>query len=161
FGQYLAVSDIRGGLHIFDCQGRTVSQTQSPRPFHHLAFVPAAPCLIGSADFGLVACLDLNGNWTWRDGLVIHVGALAVPGGGERIALACFTEGLQRYSLKGGKLPPFTTVEPWQFVAMSFDGQKILVGGLSKRVHFLDGGGKTIRAFSLDAQPTALALDPL
>ena len=95
-GQYVVVSDVRGGLRMFDCYRRPLLETQSPRPFHHLAFVPAAAYLVGTADFGLVACLTLKGDWVWRDGLVIHVGSLAVTGTGDQIICACFTEALQR-----------------------------------------------------------------
>jgi hypothetical protein len=161
FGQYIAVSDVRGGLRIFDCYGRPIVETQSPRPFQHLTFVPGAPYLIGSADFGLVACLTLNGDWVWRDGLVIHVGAVAVTGSGDQIICACFTEGLQRYALPGEKLVPFSTVEPWRLVAVSFDGQRILVGGMSPKLHLLDSTGKTVQTFTLEAPPMAMAMDPL
>src|SRR5437868_5836014 len=78
FGQYLAVSDARGFIHIFDRQSRTVCRLQGPRPLYHLAFVPAVASLVCCADFGLVAALDLKGNWLWRDGLVANVGAMAV-----------------------------------------------------------------------------------
>src|SRR5262249_36258486 len=54
FGQYLAVADGRGRLHVLDRHGRRVLSADSPRPLHHLAFVPAAPFLVGCADFGLV-----------------------------------------------------------------------------------------------------------
>src|SRR5262249_35684559 len=102
FGQYLAVGDDRGGLHIYDRHGRTVRQIDSPRALHHLAFVPTAAYLVASSDFGLVACLDMSGRWIWRDGLVMHVGSLAVSGTGD-LFLACYTEGLQRYALSGSK----------------------------------------------------------
>jgi hypothetical protein len=161
FGQYIAVSDIRGGLRVFDCHGRPVMETQCARAFHHLAFVPEAVYLVGSADFGLVGCLTLKGDWVWRDGLVIHVGSLAVTGTGDQILCACFTEGLHRYALTGGKLPPFSTVDPWRLVAVSFDGQRILAGGLSERMLLLDSAGKTVRTLTLDGPPLALALDPL
>src|SRR5260370_37388995 len=43
FGQSLAVATQRGGLHVFNCLGQPVWQTQNPRPLVHLAFIPAAP----------------------------------------------------------------------------------------------------------------------
>jgi hypothetical protein len=55
FGQYLAVADTQGGVHLFDCLGRKVIETEAPRPLHRMAFVPAAPLLVGCADYGLVA----------------------------------------------------------------------------------------------------------
>jgi hypothetical protein len=161
FGQYVAVADDRCGLHIYDCLGRTVRQIETPRALHHLVFVPTAAHIVVSSDFGLVACLDFAGRWIWRDGLVIHVGSLAVSGIGDQLILACYTEGLQRYALTGSKLVPFSTVEPWRLVSTSFDGRYILTGGLSNNLSLLDGTGKLIRTVSLDSQPIALALAPL
>jgi hypothetical protein len=161
FGQYLAVADARGGLHIFDRQGRPMTQVESPRPFQHLAFVPAGIYVAASADFGLVACIDLQGRWAWRDGLVMHVGALAVAGNDGGVILACYTEGLQRYALSGERRTPFSTVEPWQRVAASFDGRVLVAAGLSKRLHVLEGDGRLRCTYALDAPPTALAVAAL
>jgi hypothetical protein len=161
FGQYVAVADARGALHIFDRQGRPVTRIESPRPFQHLAFVPAGIYLAASADFGLVAYLDLQGRWAWRDGLVMHVGGLAVAGTDGGLILACYTEGLQRYALSGERRTPFSTVEPWQRVAVSFDGRVILAAGLSQRLHLLEGDGRLRSTYTLDAPPAALALAAL
>lgn len=161
FGQYLAVADQAGTLHVLDRLGRVVTTTPGPLAFHHLTFVPAAPVLLASAELGLIVCMDLAGKTTWRDSLVIHVGGLAVTSGGEQILLACFTEGLHRYSLAGRKLKPISTVEPWQRVAVSADGRHILAGGLSQRLYVLDDNGRTRRTLTVDHPPAAVALDPL
>lgn len=161
FGQYLAVADERGGLHFFDRQGRSVSQLESPRPFRHLAFVPAGATVVASADFGLVGCIDLQGRWTWRDGLVMHVGGVAAAGVEGGVIVACYTEGLQRYSLTGERRPPFSTVEPWQNVAVSFDGKVIAAAGLSKRLHVLEGDGRLRNTYALASPVTALAVSAL
>src|SRR5436853_547202 len=83
------VADARGTLRLFDRHGRTLWKTDNPRPFQHLAFVPEAPLLLGSADYGLIACFDQAGACVWRDGLVAHIGSLAVSGDGSQIVLAC------------------------------------------------------------------------
>src|SRR5262249_5515722 len=61
FGQYVAAADQGGGVHVFDVRGKQVTTLQSPRPLSHLAFVPAAPAIIGSADYGLVNAFNLGG----------------------------------------------------------------------------------------------------
>jgi hypothetical protein len=161
FGQYVAVTDTRGNLHLFDRQARSVCQIESPRPLHHLAFVPAAPFLVGSADFGLVACFDLAGRWIWRDGLVAHVGSLAVSGDGEQIVLACYTEGLQLYALSGKKQQRQASHEPCRLSAISFDGRLKLVAGLSNRLHLQDEAGTVVGSTTVTAAPVALALGAL
>jgi hypothetical protein len=161
FGQYLAVADAKGGVTVFDRLGRNVCQVLSPRHFHYMTWVPGAPYLIGSSDFGLVACLDLAGRWVWRDGLVIHAGSLTVTGDGSVILLACFTEGLQRYNLAGKNEGRLAVVEPCRLAALSFDGSVILAAGLSNRLLLLDRAGQLLNFYSLDRPPDAIALSPL
>src|SRR5262249_14015304 len=83
FGCYLAVADAAGGMHFFDARGRLVSRTQTPRPLVHLAFIPEEPFVVGCADFGFVGCFEPTGRCAWRDGLVAHVGGIAVNGDGS------------------------------------------------------------------------------
>jgi len=161
FGQYLAVADSRGHLHFIDRQGRPVHKLDSPRPLHHLTFIPAAPYLLGSADYGLVICFDLEGRTVWRDGLVAHVGALAVNGDGERIVLACFTEGLQHYSLKGKNLGRIPYAGTCSLAALSFDGSQILTANLANQIHLLDRDGKILCIFPLEKPAVALAFAAL
>lgn len=161
FGQYLAVSDMRGSVHIFDRFGRPACQVESPRPLHHLAFVPTAPFLIGASDYGLVACLDLAGHWVWRDGLVAHIGSLTVSGDGNRILLACFTEGFLSYSLTGAKMGRLCVSWPCRLASLSFDGQLVLVAWLTKQLILLDGDGKNLCTHPLAQPLVALALGAL
>jgi hypothetical protein len=161
FGQYLAVTDARANLYVFDVRGRAVCDVQTPRPLHHVAFVPTAPYLLGAADYGLVASFNLEGECVWRDGLVAHTGALTVGGDGQEIMLACFTEGLQRYDLRGqdrGRLP---TGEACRLASLSFTGRQILVAGLSRHLRLLDRKGCELCDHRLEAPAVALALDAL
>jgi len=161
YGQYLAVADSRGNLRIFDRLGRPVAQATCPRPLRFLAFVPQAPLLVGSSDFGLVVCYDAHLVQMWRDVLVINVGSLAVSGDGESIVLACFTEGLQRYSRIGkpqGRLP---VPEAAGGAALSYDGRLILGAGLSTRVFLLDAAGQVINTHDLGRPIVAASLSPL
>jgi hypothetical protein len=161
FGQYLAVADQGSQLHLFNPRGKTVFRIPSPRPLHYLAFVPAAPFLVGSADYGLVACFDPAGKLLWRDGLVANVGSLAVTGDGSQIILACFSEGLQCYSAQGqnqGRLP---VPEPCRLAALTFDGQLMLAAGMGQQLHLLDSKGRVLGTHILDQPAAALALGPL
>jgi hypothetical protein len=160
-GQYLAVADVRGALYLFDCRGRTVSRGESPRPLQHLAFVPEAPLLLGCADYGLLACFDPKGACVWREGLVVHVGALTVSGDGEHIVLACYSEGLRRYSRKGRKLDRLPLTEPCSLVTLTHDGRGMLVAGLSNQLLRLDGEGRALCSYALEKPAAALALGAL
>jgi hypothetical protein len=160
FGQYLAIADVQGGLHVFDCLGRPVSQAEAPRPLHHLAFVPALPLLVGSADYGLAAAFDLGGILLWRVGLVAHVGGLAVSGDGGLIALACFSEGILRYQASGRQVDRVALPEPCRLVSVSFDGRLLLAGGLAGWLWLLDQSGKELGAHASE-RAAALALGAL
>jgi hypothetical protein len=161
FGRYLALADAAGRLIVLDRLARTVLQTQSPRPLVHLAFVPAAPALLAAADFGLVACLDLGGRWVWREGVVAHVGTLAVSGDGAAIVLACYSEGLQSYSLAGKRRPGPPAPEPCRLAAISFDGRATLLAGMSDRLLLQHASEGVACSYECGSPPVAVALGGL
>jgi hypothetical protein len=161
YGQYLALADVGGNLRLYDCQGRSISKTQTPRPLHHLVFVPAAPYILGSADFGLVACFDWAGRLVWQDGLVAHIGSLTVNGEGNQVVLACFTEGIQRYDLKGKNKGRLQLSEPCRLASISFDGKCVLAAGLTNRLVLADLKGRELADHRLEKPAMAIALGPL
>jgi hypothetical protein len=157
----LAPADEGGSLHVYDQGAKAVMTVGCPRPVHHLAFVPQEPLLVASADYGFVGAFDLAGRCVWRDGLVAHVGGLALTGDGNPLVLACFSEGLQRYGADGRRLERLSLEESCRLVALSFSGQQVLVAGLSKRLLLLDPAGKTLATHALEQSAIALALGPL
>jgi hypothetical protein len=161
FGQCVAVCDAQGNVQVFDRSGQPVCQLQSARPLHHLAFVPSRPMIVGSADFGLAAGFDFQGRWLWREGLVAHVGSLAVSGTGSRVVLACFTEGLLSYALDGRKQGRIAVPEPCRLVALTYDARLVLAAGLSDRLRLLDPDGRVLHTHRLAKPAIALAVGPL
>jgi hypothetical protein len=160
FGQVLAVTEARGNLYLFNRRGRLLARAETPRPLCHLAFVPEEPRLVGAADFGLLACFDPAARCVWREGLVAHVGSLALSGAG-RIAVACFTDGLRFYTLAGKKDGGFSLREPCRLASLSYDGSRTLATGLGNHLLLLDQDGQALAATDLDGPATALALAPL
>jgi hypothetical protein len=156
-GQYLAVADNRGRLYLFNHLGKFVFKITCARPLHHLAFVPGAPYLLGSSDFGLVVCYDPAGKQLWRDGLVAHVGSLAVNGDGSEVVLACFSEGLQRYNVAGENQGRVSLAEPCRLAAISFDGRYILASGLGNHLRLLNRQGQVLCTHVLEKPAAALA----
>jgi hypothetical protein len=161
FGRYLAVADVGGELHVYGAADEIVCRSQTPRPLLHLAFIPEKPLLVGCADFGLVTCFDLTGRCVWRDGLVCHVGGLAVNGDGSRIILACYSDGIRSYDTAGKQKSPIRSELSSRLVALSYDGRRALVGGLGSQVWLMDSEGRVRSSHELDTVPTALALSPL
>lgn len=161
FGQYLALADGTAHLHILDRRNRPIVQVETPRPLHHLSFVPALPLLVGGADYGLVACYDLAGNCTWRDGLVAHIGSLACAGEGDPLTLACFSEGLVRYSASGAKRATWTLSDTSRLAALSFDGRYTLAITHGHLALLLDEQGQTQASYPLSGSAVGLALAPL
>jgi hypothetical protein len=161
FGQYVAVADRRGNVHFLSKFGESVGRFRSPRPLHHLAFVPAAPVLVGTADYGLVTCFDMSGTCRWRDGLVAHAGALAVSGDGADILVACFSEGIQRYDLTGKNNGRRPVAESCRLVSVAFDGTWTLAAGLSTQLMLLDHAGALQAEHALEQPIIDIALSAL
>jgi hypothetical protein len=160
-GQRLAVADAAGGIHVYDDRGRPVWQATSPRPLALLTFVPEQAVLVGSADHGLVIAFDARGACLWRDGLVAHVGSLAVTGDGTKVALSCFTEGVLCYTPGRPKPRRLPKAGPCRLAALSYNGDVLLTAGLDNRLTLADGEGAVRAELALDAQPVGLAVDAL
>jgi hypothetical protein len=158
FGRLVALASTSNNLTVYDGRGRLLWRTETPRPLLHLAFVPEQALLVGSADFGLVMAFDPAGQSVWRDGLVAHVGSLAVTGSG-RSALACFSAGLQWFEVDGRRAP-VTEAAPCRLADLSYDGAILLTVGPGSEVSLRkrDGG---LTTWASSAQPTAAALDAL
>jgi hypothetical protein len=159
-GKRLAVADEAGGLHLFDRTGQLMWHTSVARPLIHLAFVPEAPVLIGSAEYGLVCVFDQAGRCLWRDGLVAHVGGLAVTGDGQS-TLACFTDGLNRYPWTQAKKSTQPHAGPSRLVALDYRGENVLTAGLDQELAHRQAGGETRSSLTLSSVPVALAMEAL
>ncbi len=160
-GDYLAVSDGGGTLYVFDRQGRPAWRAANPRPLRYLCFVAERPALVGSADFGLVACFGEGGRGLWRDGLVAHVGSLAASGDGANIVLACFTEGLCCYGLERPRPERLPQAAPCRLAAVSYAGDLLLTAGLEDRLYLRQRDGTVRGELALGGVPADLALGPL
>jgi hypothetical protein len=160
-GQYLAVSDPRGNLHVLDRNGGSVVFLQSPRPFHYLAFVPTLSFLLACSNYGLIACFDLKGRWIWRESPVAHIGSLACGEDGNPAVVACFTEGLQRYSSTGKNLGRQSFAEACRLAKLTFNGKLLLVAGLGHRLFLLDEQFTTLSSQALEKPIVSLAFSAL
>jgi hypothetical protein len=160
-GLRLAVADESGGLHLFDRNGNTRWHETTARPLSHLIFVPEVGTLVGTAGFGLVCTYDDSGRCVWRDGLVAHVGDLAVTGDGAQIVLACFTGGLCRYPLDRPKRELLDQVGACRLVGMSYTGERLVTADLEKTLSLRDKSGAARSALALPASPVALRVEAL
>ena len=162
FGQYLAISDQKSDLWLFDRTGKLLGQFRSPRAIQHLSFVPTLPLLVGAADFGWAGCLDLaTGKWTWSDRPVSQIGSLAVAATGDPTLLACFSEGLRGCGPDGGNRFSLHLPKPCGLVALNFAGDKGVAAGLGKECYGFNRKGDVRATKALPQTPTALALSAL
>jgi hypothetical protein len=160
-GTHVAVADGGSSLRLFDRQGKELWKSPTFRPLRHLAFIPEKPVLAGSADFGLVACFDADGKLLWRDGLVAHVGSLAVSGDGAVIALACFTEGVYCYGVEQSQPKRIAQAAPCHLAAVSYGGDVFLTAGLQNQVALRDPDGAVRQELTAEGPIAALALGAL
>jgi hypothetical protein len=161
-GRGLAAADAGGRLHLYDAAGHPLRPPVSvPRPLVHLHFPPAAAVLLAAGDFGLVGALDPLGRWLWQDVPVAHAGAIVASGDGQDVALSCFSDGVRRYDRSGRALPAVPTPEPCRFVATTFTGGRLLVGGVFGGVHGLDLAGKILWEHRSDQPVVGMGLSPL
>lgn len=160
-GRFVAVADANSTLHLLDREGRTVWRATTPRPLHQLAFVPEKPVLAGASDFGLVVCFGVNGECLWRDGLVAHVGSLAVSGDGGCLLLACFGDGLYRYDVGGPRQQRIPLDASCRLAALSYSGDRLFTVEDDRRVRLRNADGLRRDQLTLEAPVVSLALGAL
>jgi hypothetical protein len=160
-GRRLAVADEAGGVFVFDREGHEIWRASAARPLTRVAFVPEAPALIGAAEFGLVCAFDAAGICTWRDGLVAHVGSLAVSGTGDLILLACFNEGLCTYALGRPRSQRLPMSPPVRLAAVDYRGEVIVAVGLDGNLLRCAADGTRQLELPLPANPVALCVEAL
>jgi hypothetical protein len=160
FGRRVAVADA-GGVTVFDHDGREVWRAETPRPLVHLAFVPELPVLLGAAEYGLVCAFNDTGEVMWRDGLVAHVGALAVTGDGSRAVLACFTDGLNCYAATSSKRAALARAAPSRLAALDYRGEVLLTTGLANELAKRGPEGDVRSVLMLPANALSLAVEAL
>jgi len=160
-GQYVAVADAGCTLHLLDQRGHTLWKATTPRPLSHLAFVPEKAVLVGAADFGLVLCFGATGECLWRDGLVAHIGSLAVSGDGGSILLACFGDGLVRYNLAKPQQERIPLDAACHLAALSYSGDCLFTAERNNRLCLREKDGTLRDPFSLDAPAASLAVGAL
>jgi hypothetical protein len=162
-GERIAVAGSDGTLHLFDQAGTLLWKNNNPRPLHFISFVPERPALVGSADFGLVACFEEAGRCVWRDGLVAHSGSLTTTGDGGLVVLACFSEGACCYGLaEGPKSRRFVpAVAPCRLLASTYAGEVWLTVGLGPQVTLHGADGTTRAEVEITGRAVAVALNAM
>jgi hypothetical protein len=161
-GQYLAAATSGSQVFIFDRTGQNRCQFRVPRPLANLVFVPGVPLLLGCADLGLVLAAKLSGEIVWRDQPLVQVGQLAVDYAGDRLLLACYSDGLHVYHPGSGNKPPrITTPEPCHLVAQTAAGDRALAGSVKRRLLLIDGRGNSENGPVMEQAIVGLALDAL
>jgi outer membrane protein assembly factor BamB len=161
-GDLLAVSDTAGALHLLQASnGKALWRIDSPRPLHHLAFLPEVPLLIGAADTGLIAAYDPTGTCRWRHGLPAHIGSLAVQGNGKVIALAGFSEGVYCFDHTGQRSKRLARLGPCRRLALSYEGHLVVLETLEGELVLTTAGGAVLNRYSPSGRILSMALDPL
>lgn len=160
-GYYLVVGDVKGGVTLFKRDSKQVWSITLPRQMQNLCFVPEHASIVGSADFGLIVCLNEKGKTIWQDRLVSRISSLAVSGDGDIIVLACYADGIWKYSRKGGPGEHCGTRDPCRLATMSYDGGTLLVSGLDEHLRLLDLNGSEFDQRKMESVVTTQQMGPL
>ena len=163
-GQQLAVADERG-VSVLDETGQPIWRGATPRPFHHLAWIPEGCGLVGAADFGFVCGFDRTGTVRWREGLMTNIGSLALSGDGTECLLACFSDGIRIHRSDRVGCPPLavspaTGTSPCRSLSASYDAGVVISLDLEgHRLERLERGNGSRRTLIRETPITTFATD--
>ncbi len=162
FGQYIAIADTKGMLHLFDKSAQNLGEIECPRPLKFLAFIPQLPQLAAAADFGWVGALDLfKGEWLWNDRPVAHSGGLSVGASANPLALACYSDGVRRYDATGKLRDAIPLPRPAAAVALTFAGDWGIATTLGPEVYRFGSSSSPDVCFAIAKAPVAIVLSAL
>jgi hypothetical protein len=158
-GQQFAVADDQG-VSVMNTRGERLWRTITPRPLHHLAWIPETLSLVGAADLGLLCGFDRGGTIRWREGLMTHIGSLAVRGDGHEILLACFSDGIRVRQQDRSGCPLLAGSTPCRALAASYSADVLFTLDLEARgLERLDRGTGGKQVIRRDSQVSDFASD--
>lgn len=161
-GHGLAVAD-ETGLCVLDGQGRERWRSPTPRALRHLAWVPETDAVVGAAEFGFVGAFDGNGKPLWRDGLVAHIGGLAVRGDGQECLMACFNDGVRQHESDRPGCLPVAGTPPCRALDASYSMDVLFLVDLpgQQLIRYVRSPQVVQQTYTSDRGITALASDSL
>jgi len=158
-GELLAASLSDSHTLIFDQNGRRLVNLLTTRPLKHLNFLAGQPCLVGAAEYGLVACFDLDGEPRWQDALWSSAGHVTTSGEGYAILVACYGHGIQRYALDGTNEGAYHVGGGVARVSIDFDGRLFAAATLEGELLLLNAVGHVLWRDTLPKPVKELAID--
>jgi hypothetical protein len=159
-GERVAVA-IGSTLYLLDNNGKGLWAVPTPRPLRHLTFVPEKPVVVGSADYGFVACFEVTGKMRWRDTPVANVGSLSANGRGDCLVLACFSEGVCGYTVDSGQGQRLAGEAACHLADVSYKGDALLMAGLENRVYLRTNQGSFRGQINAEGPVVGIGLAPL
>ena len=129
-GVFVALSDSKGTVTVFDAEGVRFREIQSPRAVHHLGFLPISGHLLAVADLGWLAAYDFEkSDWVWRGTLFFNVAYTSLAGSGDPILIGSFTESVAAFHADGSRFEFPFKLPSSKAVRFTFDGQQLCALG--------------------------------
>jgi hypothetical protein len=168
-GRYVILASRLSVNHVYNRFGRPAGKFSTLQPLAFLAFVPAAPKLVGAAAYGMLALFELRGSGSgrlraeqeWEDRQVTGVGRLATTGDGSMILASCFTHGVQRFDAHGANVGAYHLGGTATHAVPDFAGRVIAVATLEGELAVLNAGGNVRWKSGLARPAVALEVDAL
>lgn len=160
-GQYVLANLESGANLVFDSPRKPIHRFDTLQTLIHASFLVREPAIIAVSAHGMLYKFDFRGNEEWNDNLLTGVGGLAVSGNGKSILLACFAQGIQRYSGKGTSVGSYQLGETVSRIAASYGPYRMLVATVESHIYWLDFNGRMLWAAQTPEEAIAVACDPL
>jgi hypothetical protein len=168
-GRYVVVASRLSVNHFYNRFGRPAGKFATLQPLAFLAFVPAAPQLVGAAAYGMLAMFELGGaasgrlraEQEWEDRQITGVGRLATTGDGSMILASCFTHGVQRFDAHGANVGSYHLGGTATHAVPDIAGRVIAVATLEGELAVLNAGGNVRWKSGLPRPAVALEVDAL
>ena len=143
-GNYTSVSLGDTTNLIFDSNRKLLRYFSTSQPLSRLEFLLSQPALIGIAEYGLLCCVDFNGQPQWQEKLFGGVGDLAIQGVDEAILLASYALGIQCHDLEGQQDGSYQVGGTARQVAASLHASRIAVATQEGAILWMNTSGQVL-----------------
>ncbi len=161
YGNVIAVTLDNGSTSIYKGKRDRLASFTTDRPLTFMQFLTTEPMLLGASEYGLLGLYDLQGDEIWKQNSTTNVGDMTASGDGDRIYLAGFTLGIQKYDSYGNRAGAIQVEGTPRHLSTSDDAKQLAVSTLENHLHWVDHQGRVIWETTPPADVVNLCCDPL
>lgn len=146
---------------ILNVDRKKLAEFETVRPLHFLRFSVGRPLLVGVAEYGLLACHELDGSEVWNEKLWSTIGDVSICENARQIFLAAFAHGIQSFDRNGNSLASYVVEGTPAHLSVSHFGDRLVAATVENQLYWMDADGTLLWAAETPEPVVSVLCDPI